>query len=85
MINKKYWKDNDCMADYYEKEMEYLRTLNTVEEVEKVHCVKCADNGHWGWCDAPWITCPLKWRIKEILGVTENRYNTIREQLPELF
>lgn len=62
-------EDKDCM---------------TVEEVEKHFCSKCADDGHWGWCDAPWIKCTHKSRIKEILGVKDNRYSSIRTQMKDM-
>lgn len=45
-----------------------LQNCNTVEEVERLRCYDCAKNGHWGWCDATFIKCAYKDRIKEILG-----------------
>ena len=81
MENKKYWKDDDPLAGLYEKDMAFLRTLNTVEEVEKIHCNECSKNGHWGWCDGNWIICPYKWRIKEILGETAPRFTSLIEQM----
>lgn len=85
MKNKKYWRDNEPLSDFYKEKMAYLRTINTINEVEKLRCITCSNNGHWGWCDAPFISCPYKWRIKEILGKTESRYNSIKEQMPQLF
>ena len=47
---------------------ERLQNCKTVEEVEQIRCHSCANNGHWGWCDARFIKCAYKDRIKEILG-----------------
>ena len=58
-----------------------LQDCKTVEEVEALGCNKCARNGHWGWCDAPWIECSRKNKIKEILGNKESRFKTIEEQM----
>ena len=61
-----------------------LDSAKTVEEVEALRCYDCARNGHWGWCDAPWIKCLFKDRIKEILGESESRFASLEEQLPFL-
>ena len=62
-----------------------LEECKTVEEVEALHCKDCSDDGHWGWCDAPWITCEYKKKIKEILGETECRYTSIVDQMKREF
>ena len=50
-----------------------LEECTTVEEVESFHCKECSTRtGHWGWCDAPWIHCKFKDKIKKILGQTES-------------
>lgn len=64
--------------------MKDLSTLNTVEEVESLRCFECARDGHWGWCDAPWIKCEYKDRIKEILGLSESRFSSLKEQMPDI-
>jgi len=53
---------------------EKINNCNTVEEVERLRCYECSDSGHWGWCDASYIKCDYKNRIKEILGETKPRY-----------
>lgn len=58
-----------------------IAECKTVEEVEKLRCFECANNRHWGWCDAPWIICDYKDKIKEILGVSEDRYSSLEEQM----
>ena len=59
-----------------------LQDCKTVEEVEKLSCNECSNNGHWGWCDAPWIDCSCKTKIKEILGEKKSRFMTLTEQMP---
>lgn len=50
-----------------------IKSCTTVEEVEALRCDTCSRTGHWGWCDAPWIKCEYKDRIKEILGLKDSK------------
>ena len=61
-----------------------LKDCKTVEEVEQLRCKDCAATGHWGWCDAPWIMCEYRDKIKEILGKQSYRYMSLKEQSLDL-
>lgn len=71
------------MSELYEKSVitsgrtdvnhKAFNACTTVEEVEALQCHKCSTRtGHWGWCDAPFIQCKFKDKIKQILGRTES-------------
>ena len=55
---------------------EKLPSCTTVEEVEALRCNECANDHHYGWCDAPWIECDFKDKIKSILRETEDEHNS---------
>lgn len=61
-----------------------IEECKTVEEVEALRCHECSSTHHWGWCDAPWIKCGYKSRIKEILGQSDCKYNSLDSQLLDL-
>ena len=61
-----------------------LKDCKTVEDVEALRCNECSNNGHWGWCDAPWIDCEYKTKIKEIIGEKRNRFTMLTDQMPQL-
>lgn len=47
--------------------------METIEDIEGRHCSKCARNGHFGWCDKPYILCSHKDRIKELMGIADKK------------
>ena len=61
-----------------------LEECKTVEEVEELACKNCARTGHWGWCDAPWIKCSYRDKIKQILGKTEYNITNISDHLDNI-
>lgn len=61
-----------------------IEACKTVEEVEATGCNQCSSNGHWGWCDAFWITCERKDRIKQLLGDTSTGCSSFEEHLNSL-
>ena len=63
---------------------EKLPNCKTVEEVEALRCCECSKDGHFGWCDAPWIQCDFKDKIKELKGEKGHRFNNLVEQFPQL-
>ena len=50
------------------KPKQKINNCKTVAEVETLCCYDCSNDHHFGWCDAPWIMCKAKDRIKEITG-----------------
>ena len=67
-----------------EKISKEIKNCKTVEEVEALRCFNCSNDGHWGWCDSPWIKCEYRDRIKEILGKEDYKYSSLKEQMQEV-
>lgn len=61
-----------------------LSECTTVQEVEALRCTECSNSGHWGWCDAPWIKCTYRDKIKEILGNTDYAITDIRAHVDDI-